>query len=134
MTDRWTRLAPLTGVIAVVLAVVAVMIFAGGDPPDSDAPADEVVAFYTDEDSSQIATSILSAYAALFLVFFAGALRVALRRGSHIGWRGTRTWRSRSIDLVAHDAPVIADTTVLDPGTVRLRMMPGALPIAAPRA
>ena len=57
-----------------------------------------------------------------------------LRRGTHLGRRGARTWRSRSLDLVAHDAPVIADTTVLDPGTVRLWMMPGALPIAAPRA
>ncbi len=84
MTDRWTRLAPLTGVIAVVLAVIAGIV-AGAEPPDADAPADEVVAFYVDEDSSLIAGSILTAYAALFLVFFAGALRVALRRAEAQG-------------------------------------------------
>jgi diacylglycerol kinase family enzyme len=57
---------------------------------------------------------------------------VRLRRGTHVGRRGTRTWRAASIDLIAHDAPVIADTTVLDPGEARLRVMPQALPIAAP--
>ena len=83
MTDRWTRLAPLTGVIGVVLAVIAGIV--AGDTPDADAAAAEVVAFYTDEDSAQIAVSILFAYAGLFLVFFAGALGVALRRGEAHG-------------------------------------------------
>ena len=84
MTDRWTRLAPLTGVIAAVLAVSAGIV-TGSDRPSGDAAADEVIAFYTDKDSAQIAASILFAYAALFLVFFAGALRVALRRGEAHG-------------------------------------------------
>ncbi len=59
---------------------------------------------------------------------------VRVRPGAHHGRGRTRTWHARSIDLVAHDAPVIADTTVLEPGRVRLRVMPGALPIAAPSA
>ncbi len=57
---------------------------------------------------------------------------VRLRRGTHVARRGTRTWRARSIALIAHDAPVIADTTTLDPGEVHLRVMPRVLPIAAP--
>lgn len=58
---------------------------------------------------------------------------VRLRRGTHIGQRGTRTWRSGTIELTAHNAPVIADTKVLDSGPVRIRALPRRLPIVAPR-
>lgn len=78
MRGTWARRAPLTGVVAVLLFVAAAII--GGETPDFDAPGDEVIAFYTEEEGSQFAASILAAYGALFLVFFGGALRSALRR------------------------------------------------------
>jgi hypothetical protein len=79
MNGRWIQIAPLTGVLAVVLVVVAFLV--GGDTPDGDAPPQEVVSFFTDHDSGQTVAAVLLAYAAAFLVFFAGILRSVLRKG-----------------------------------------------------
>jgi hypothetical protein len=65
-----SRLLPLSGVAAVVL-IVASFGFAGS-VPKQDAPTSEVVSFYVDHDTGQIASaSILSLGALLFLVFLA---------------------------------------------------------------
>jgi hypothetical protein len=72
------RLAPLSGILAVALFVVAFVI--GGEPPNVDDPANEIVSFYSENDSDQIAASIVLAYGGLFFLFFATALRNALRR------------------------------------------------------
>jgi len=74
----WRRIAPLTGVAFVVLLVVAFIV--GGDTPDFDDSAEDVVSFYSSHESSQFVSAILGAYAVLFFVFFAGILRGALRR------------------------------------------------------
>lgn len=87
MSHRWARLAPLTGVIAVVLAVLAEVLADG--TPSEDAPGDEVIAFFTDNHSSQTAAGSLMLIAAVFLVFFAGALRLILRRGEAHGGLST---------------------------------------------
>jgi hypothetical protein len=76
MNLRWP---PLTGVVFVVLIVLAFLI--GGDTPDFDDSGEEVISFYTDNEGSQFVSAILGAYAALFLVFFASVLRGELRRG-----------------------------------------------------
>jgi hypothetical protein len=75
---NWKRLAPLTGVVFVVLLVVSFIV--GGDTPDFDDSAQDVVSFYSSHEGSQITSAILGAYAVLFFVFFAGTLRGALRR------------------------------------------------------
>jgi hypothetical protein len=72
------RLAPLSGLVSVALIAVAFVL--GGEPPDSDAPINEVVSFYTENDSDQLAAGIVLAYGALFFLLFATALRNALRR------------------------------------------------------
>jgi hypothetical protein len=71
------RFAPLTGVVAVVLFVIAAVI--GGETPGADDPTREVVDFYTDEDSSQIWASVIAAWGSVFLVWFGGTVRAALR-------------------------------------------------------
>lgn len=76
---RWSKLAPLTGVVAIVLFIVAGVV--GGETPDIDESAEAVVAFYSDDDSAQVASALLLAYGCLFLAFFFGALRLALRGG-----------------------------------------------------
>lgn len=53
----------------------------GGESPDFDESGQEVIEFYVDDEGAQFAGSLLEAFAALFLLFFAGALRSALRRG-----------------------------------------------------
>jgi hypothetical protein len=78
MPGTWTRRAPLTGVVAVLLFVAAAIV--GGETPDFDAPGQEVIDFYVENEGSQFAASILAAYGGLFLIFFAGALRSVLRR------------------------------------------------------
>lgn len=79
MSASWRSRAPLTGVVAVVLFVIAAAV--GGRTPGFDASSEEVLAFYTDNEGAQLASSLLATYGALFLVFFVGALRAALRRG-----------------------------------------------------
>jgi hypothetical protein len=69
-------LAPLTGVVFVALGVLGFII--GGEPPGADDPVQEIVDHYTDNEGSVIAGAILVAFAAVFLIFFAGYLRKVL--------------------------------------------------------
>ena len=78
MTDRWSRLAPLTGIVFAVLTVVSVV--TGGETPDADARPAKVIAYYTTHASEIETSSILIALAFLALVLFGGALRSYLRR------------------------------------------------------
>jgi hypothetical protein len=78
MTDRWSRLAPLTGIVFAVLTVIAV--FAGGETPNTDAGPAKVIAYYTTHASEIETSSILVALGFLALVLFGGALRSYLRR------------------------------------------------------
>ena len=77
---RW---APLTGVVFVVLVVVAFAI--GGETPDADESTQEVVSFYTDHDSGQMVSAAFLAWSSLFLLFFAGYMRALLREGEETG-------------------------------------------------
>ena len=72
------RFAPITGVIAVGLLVIAAIV--GGEPLDVDASGDEVISFYTDNEGAQFGSAALGAYGALFLIFFVSTLRSVLRR------------------------------------------------------
>jgi hypothetical protein len=72
------RLVPLTGILAVVLIVVAAVV--GGETPDVDDSVEEVVSFYTENDSDQMVSGALLAYGAFFFLCFATALRRTLRR------------------------------------------------------
>ena len=70
-------IGPLTGILFVVLFIVAVLV--GGETPDTDDPAREIVDFYIDNDDSQVVASGLLALGCVALVFFLGSLRRALR-------------------------------------------------------
>jgi hypothetical protein len=70
---RGSALLPLTGVLFVVLLVVGFLI--GGETPDADAPAREVVDYWTDHDGENMIGSALEALAAVSLLFFAATLR-----------------------------------------------------------
>jgi hypothetical protein len=71
---RW---APLTGVVFAVLLFVGAL--GGGNTPDSDASAQHAVAFYTSHRNGQHFSFFVVAYALVFGIFFAGALRSYLR-------------------------------------------------------
>lgn len=78
MSDRWSRLAPLTGVLFAVLAVVAVFTNNSETPEASASPA-KVVLYYAGHRSELETSSILFGLAFLVLVLFAGALRSYVR-------------------------------------------------------
>jgi hypothetical protein len=72
------RLVPLTGILAVAFVVVSAVV--GGETPDVDDSLEEVVSFYTENDSDQMFAGALLAYGAFFFLCFASVLRRTLRR------------------------------------------------------
>ena len=78
MGGSWERRATLTGLLAVVLLVLAFII--GSDSPDPSDSAQEVVNFYSDNEGEQFAASLLGFYSAVFLIFFSSVLWGVLRR------------------------------------------------------
>lgn len=64
---------PLTGLLFVVVVIVSFAL--GGEPPDADDGAAEIVDWYVDNKDSVIASAIVGTLAALLLVFFANHLR-----------------------------------------------------------
>lgn len=78
MSDRLGRLAPLTGVLFAIAAVVAA--FAGEETPNANSSAVKVILYYHAHRSKIETSSLLFAIAFLIFVFFAGALRSYLRR------------------------------------------------------
>lgn len=71
-TGPLERLAPLTGVLFTVFAAVGILV--GGDTPDTDASAAEILDHYGDE-GPVLAGTIALLLAGVALLFFAGALR-----------------------------------------------------------
>jgi hypothetical protein len=78
MSDRLSRLAPLTGVLFAVLAVVAIV--TGSESPGTNEPPAKIVAYYTTHRSEVKTSAFLFALAFLILVLFAASLRSYLRR------------------------------------------------------
>ena len=70
------RLLPLSGILAVVLIVLAFVL--GGGTPDTNASAAKVMSFYSTHDARQIAASFALATSVPFLVLFAAGLASAL--------------------------------------------------------
>lgn len=75
-TSTLARLAPLTGIAAVVLTVVMVIVV--GEPPDVDKSTAEVVAYW--DDTKHIVGAVLLMLAGALLVWFGGSVRAMLRQ------------------------------------------------------
>jgi hypothetical protein len=70
-------IGPLTGILFVVLVIVAFLV--GGETPATDDPAPEIVDFYLENDDSQALAAAFLALGCVALIFFLGSLRRALR-------------------------------------------------------
>ena len=70
-------IGPLTGVLFVVLAIVAFLV--GGETPATDDAPREIVDFYLDNDDSQALAAAFLALGCVALIFFLGTLRRVLR-------------------------------------------------------
>ena len=76
-TRRIERLAPLTGVLYAAFFIIAMGM--SGSAPEQDAPGAEVITFYQSHHTALSVSCFLTVAAAIAFVFFAGALREALR-------------------------------------------------------
>ena len=72
------QLLPLSGVASVLLIVASFIVV--GESPDLDAPAREVVSYYSDNDSSLQWGAALLALGAFFFMLFATTIASLLRR------------------------------------------------------
>ena len=78
MFDRWTRFAPLTGIVFVGLFIATFAV--GGSTPGVHATGLKVISYYKAHHSGQNASDYLGVLGVVFLLFFATALRAYLRR------------------------------------------------------
>jgi hypothetical protein len=76
MTQRWPALAPLTGILFVVLAVAAFIV--GGETPSTTDSAEEILSFYQDEETEQFIAALLLGWGTVAFLFFVGVLRTVL--------------------------------------------------------
>jgi hypothetical protein len=81
--SNWERLAPLTGVLFVILVVLGFSV--GGSTPGVHDSAQEVQSYWADHHSKQVGAAFLVLIGAVFLVFFASSLRHALRAAGGTG-------------------------------------------------
>ena len=73
------RFAPLTGLLFVLLVIIAVIV--GGETPGANDGIGEVLEYWQDNDDQNVAASIIAAYSAVALLWFAGVWRATLAAG-----------------------------------------------------
>jgi hypothetical protein len=74
---RWERFAPLTGIVAVLLWVVGVIIESSTGYSEKDAPED-ILAVVQEDGNTLIAAGVVFAFGVVFFIWFLGSLRAAL--------------------------------------------------------
>lgn len=87
MSDRWSRLVPLTGVVFVVLVVAEILL--SGSGPDSAANGTAVISFYKSHATQTQIADYLTAVAIFVAFFFFGSLRDYLRRAPAMDFLAT---------------------------------------------
>jgi hypothetical protein len=77
--SEWTRWEPLTGIVAVALLLIGVFVAEeAGNPPDSDASPQEVLAWFQDESTAIVTGGFLFMLGGAFFLWFLGTLRTRL--------------------------------------------------------
>jgi hypothetical protein len=79
----WERLAPLTGLVFVVITVIVFAV--GGSTPDNHDSAAKVAAFYAKHHDKHMTLGYILGIASPFLVLFVSTLRHDLRRAGGTG-------------------------------------------------
>jgi hypothetical protein len=75
---RWSRYAPLTGVVAVALWLVGSIVVESPDRPDGDADPQSWLSYVQDNEASLLVGGVLFGFGSVFFVWFLGSLRAAL--------------------------------------------------------
>ena len=115
MLDRWSRFAPLTGVLSAVLAVAGAILEIVTNPPGTDATGAQVLAFYRDNFGAQLAAVILLGFAFVFLVFFAASLRAYVRTSPSLETLGTLVVAGAIVEVVGQSSGGSITLLLLDP-------------------
>jgi hypothetical protein len=76
---RWERFAPLTGIVAVVLWVIAEFVIESTDFSEKDT-ALEVLVVFRDDSGTLITGGLMFAFGVVFFIWFLGSLRARLWR------------------------------------------------------
>jgi len=113
----WRRWLPLSGIVFVVLVVLAVLL--GGSTPGTDDPASKVLSFYNDHQNRQVLVSFIFAATVPFVVIFACV--AAQRWGGGGAGRGARVW-----PLVFVGGSVLLAGMILVVATVHFSLADGA--------
>lgn len=76
--QAWERFAPLSGVVAVVLWIVGVILIESGGTPDEDEGAQVVAAYYDENSTSILAGAFIFMLGAAVFIWFLGTLRARI--------------------------------------------------------
>jgi hypothetical protein len=76
--SRWSQWVPLSGIAFAALIIASFAV--SGETPGVGASGQHVVSWFTDHKDSQAASALLGAYAVVFFLFFAAALRAYMVR------------------------------------------------------
>lgn len=120
---RWNRFAPLTGIVFVLLFVVAFVV--GGSSPGVHATGAKVVSFYRAHATSQKVSDFLSVLAVVFLVFFAASLRSHLSRFqggtglARVGYGGAIVLAVATASFAAISWALVDARTSVDPSAAQ---------------
>src|SRR4051812_20548874 len=82
--QRWYARVTGLGFAAIFIAMFA----AGGETPEKDAPAAEIIRYYNDHATALRVGAFVTVVAVVLLLMFGGALRQVLRAGPEDGWGG----------------------------------------------
>jgi magnesium-transporting ATPase (P-type) len=74
---RWERFAPLTGIVAVVLWIVGVLVQESAGLTDKDSP-EEILAVLQSDANTIITAGVIFAFGVVFFIWFLGSLRSTL--------------------------------------------------------
>ena len=74
---RWERFSPLTGIVAVVLWVVGVIVESSTHYSERDTPQ-EILAVFQEDANTLITAGVVFAFGVVFFIWFLGSLRAAL--------------------------------------------------------
>ena len=77
MAQDWRGRTSLTGVVFVILLVLSFVV--SGETPGADDSVQEVVSFYSENESKVMISAILSGLSAVFFLFFVGSLGSVLQ-------------------------------------------------------
>jgi hypothetical protein len=100
MRRNYSRLAPLSGVIAAILGLAGSALLIQHSAPGASASGAQVIAFYRAHHAGQAAGAILFTFAFIFFLFFAGTLRTFLRATPGLDLLGGYVFAGAVIELV----------------------------------